>query len=309
MARQLRKRIVAVVAGLAMLVTALPGYTRAAEVDVQPLRLEVPVFKRVTTHIHRPADLKPGEKRPGVLLIGEPGCKLAAALAATQRVVAIHFSPAENVPPEFRSWEDGLGYAGQDAICLVLRHLLALAEVDKDNVGIVTFSFGIVGATGALARHEDLKVKFLIDWEGPSGPQNLPWVPPGHRIVRTHPATDQKFWSQRTASEFIKKVRCYYLRLQAEEDHVQSLGQNEHAIEMLNNATDGLCPWTRCNDNQPHIRYDQQHPEKESGKWFPGKPLRVDMEKRILQYVAEMTRMAPLKRSRELEGGLPKKGI
>jgi hypothetical protein len=60
------------------------------------LRLEVPVFRRVTTHVHRPADLKPGEKRPAVLLIGEPGCKLAGALAARQRLVATHFSPAEH---------------------------------------------------------------------------------------------------------------------------------------------------------------------------------------------------------------------
>ena len=274
-----------------MLLTALWDCARAAEVDVQPLRLEVPVFRRVTTHVHRPADLKPGEKRPAVLLIGEPGCKLAGALAAGQRLVATHFSPAENVPPEFRSWEDGLGHAGQDAIYLVLKHLVSLPEVDKDNVGIVTFSFGIVGATGALARHQDAQVKFLIDWEGPSGPQNLPWVPPGHRIVRTHPASDREFWKERTASEFIKKVRCYYLRLQAEEDHVQSLGKNQHAIEMLNNAAKGLCPWTRCNDNAPNILYDQEHPENERGKWFPGKPPRPEMEIRVLRYVAEMTRM------------------
>jgi len=286
-----------------MLVPLLSGSARAVEVDVQPLRLEVPVFRRVATHVHRPADLKPGEKRPGVLLVGEPGCKLAGALAARQRLVTAHFSPAENVPPEFRSWEEGLGHAGQDAIHLVLKHLLSLPEVDKDNVGMVTFSFGIVGATGALARHPDVEVKFLIDWEGPSGPQNLPSVPPGHRIVRTHPAADREFWKERTASEFIKKVRCYYLRLQAEEDHVQSLGKNEHAIEMLNNATGGLCPWTRCNDNPPNLLYDATHPEKESARWFPGKSPRAEMERRILRYVAEMAEFAPLKKDREPQSG------
>ncbi len=86
MTRQLRKRTTGIVGWLAMLVAAVPGWARAADVDVQPLRLEVPVFRQVTTHIHRPADLKPGEKRPGVLLVGEPGCKLAAALAARQRL-------------------------------------------------------------------------------------------------------------------------------------------------------------------------------------------------------------------------------
>jgi hypothetical protein len=190
-----------------------------------------------------------------------------------------------------------LGHAGQDAIAILLKHLLSLPEVDKDNVGLVTFSFGVVGGTGALARHPELQVKFLIDWEGPSGPQNLRWVPPGHKIVRNHPATDVAFWKERTASEFIKKIRCRYLRLQADEDHVQVLGENQHAIEMLNSATAGLCPWTRCNDNPPNIRYDAEHPEKERRRWFPGKPPRADMEKIILRYIGEMTRMPPLRSS------------
>jgi hypothetical protein len=215
-------------------------------------------------------------------------------LASTQRLVAAHFSPAENIPDEFRSWEEGLGHAGQDTIALLLKHLLSLPEVDKDNVGLVTFSFGVVGATGALARHPELRVKFLIDWEGPSGPQDLRWVPPGHRVVREHPATDEAFWRERMASEFIKNIRCRYLRVQSEEDHVQVLGKNQHAIEMLNNATRGQCPWTRCNGNLSNILYDAEHPEKEKGKWFPRKPPRADMEQIILGYVAEMTRMAPL---------------
>jgi hypothetical protein len=103
-------------------------------------------------------------------------------------------------------------------------------------------------------------VNFLIDWEGPSGPQNLRWVPPGHKVVREHPATDQAFWRERAASEFIKTVRCRYLRVQSEEDHVQVLGKNQHAIEMLNNATHGQCPWTRSNDNLPNILYDAHRP-------------------------------------------------
>jgi hypothetical protein len=253
---------------------------------VEPLRLAVPVYREVNTHIHRPSDLRPGEKRPAVLLIGGPGHQMAEALAKEQRLVCIHFSPAENIPAEFRGWEERLGHAGQDAIAIVLKHLLKLPEVDTNNVGLVTFSFGVVGGTGALARYPELQVKFLIDWEGPSGPQNLRWVPRDHKIVRNHLASDEAFWKERTASEFIKKVRCRYLRVQAETDHVQVLGQNQHAIEMLNNAADGLCPWTRCNDNPPNIRYDEKQP---NNKWLPGKPPRADMEKLIIRYVREMT--------------------
>jgi len=266
--------------------------------ETEPLRLAVPAYREVTTHIHRPENLKPGEKLPGVLIVGGPGCKLAASLVATQRLIAIHYSPAENLPPEFRGWEERLGHAGQDVVHLVLNRLLAQPEVDQQNVGIVTFSFGVVGATGALARHSDLDVKFLIDWEGPSGPQNLRWVPSNHKIVRNHPASDETFWKERTASEFIKKVRCRYLRVQSEVDHVQVLGQNQHAIEMLNNATRGLCLWTRCNDNLQNITYDEKRPENEKRKWLPGKLARSEMERLVLKHVHEMTQM-PVLRAKE----------
>ncbi len=78
----------------------------SAETMVEPLRLEVPTYRKVTTHIHRPENLKRGEKLPVVLIVGGPGCKLAAALAETQRLIAIHYSPAENLPPEFHGWKE-----------------------------------------------------------------------------------------------------------------------------------------------------------------------------------------------------------
>ena len=75
---------------------------------------------------------------------------------------------------------------------------------------------------------------------------------------------------------------------------MQVLGRNQHAIEMLNNAAAGLCPWTRCNDNPPNIRYDAGHPENEKSKWLPGKPPRDVIEKLTLKYIAEMARMPAL---------------
>ena len=289
----LKNRMIAFRPGLIACVLLL-GADRLLSAETDLLRLAVPAYREVTTHIHRPENLKPGEKLPGVVIVGGPGCKLAATLADTQRLIAIHYSPAENLPPEFRGWEERLGHAGQEVVHLVLQRLLSLSEVDQQNMGIVTFSFGVVGATGALARHSDLDVKFLIDWEGPSGPQNLRWVPPGHKIVRNHPASDEAFWKERTASEFIKQVRCRYLRVQSEVDHVQVLGQNQHAIEMLNNAAAGLCPWTRCNNNPPNILYDEKRPENEKSKWLPGKLARSEMENLVLKYVEEMTQLPGL---------------
>jgi hypothetical protein len=261
---------------------------------VEELRIDVPVYRVIKTHVHRPKGLKPGERLPALLIIGHNRCKLATNLSTAQRIVCVHFSPTENIPAEFRAWEDAFGHAGQDAIALLLKHLLALPEVNKENTGIATMSFGVVGATGALARHPDLHVKFLIDWEGPSGPQNLRWIPSDHRVVRNHPVTDEQFWKERTASEFVKRIQCRYLRIQAETDHVQTLGSNQHAIEMLNNATKGMCPWTRCNNNPPNTLYNEGQPEDEKGKWLPGRSPPIEVEKLICEYGKEMIRMPPL---------------
>ena len=40
--------------------------------------------------------------------------------------------------------------------------------MDTNNVGVVSFSFGITTAAGCLGRHPELEVKYLIDVEGPS---------------------------------------------------------------------------------------------------------------------------------------------
>jgi hypothetical protein len=147
-----------------------------------------------------------------------------------------------------------------------------------------------------IARHRDLRVKYLIDWEGPSGPQNLKWIPEDKlpEGARNHPADDTTFWGERTASEFVKTLRCRYLRIQAETDHVQVWGKNRHAIEMLNNATASGCPWTRCNENQPNQIYDEQHPEKERAKWLPGSSSHDQVDELIVKYLGEMVGMPPL---------------
>jgi len=274
----------------------------SAEAVVQPLRLQVPVYREVSTHIHRPQGLKPGEKRPCILFVypgkvGEFGCKMPAELSATQGLVTTHFSAADNLPAEFNAaGREGLGHAGQDAVYTLLKHLLSLPEVDKENVGIVTHSGGIVTATGALARHPDIQVKFLIDWEGPSGFQGSPPDKKylGFQGPRGSPP-DKKYAEERAASEFIKRIRCCYLRVQGEIDHAQRGMNNQHAIEMLNNAAGGTCPWTRCNNNKPNILYDEKHPENEKSKWFPGRLDPRETDKLIAGYIAEMIKMPPPK--------------
>ncbi|MCX7609111.1 MAG: hypothetical protein N2049_07845, partial [Anaerolineales bacterium] len=60
------------------------------------------------------------------------------------------------------------GFIHQDGLAEVIRFAATLPGIDPANIGLVTYSYGITMGAGALARHPDLPVKFLIDWEGPA---------------------------------------------------------------------------------------------------------------------------------------------
>ncbi len=161
--------------------------------------------------------------------------------------------------------EDNNGYIHQDGLAAVIEYAAALPEVDSDQIGLVSYSYGITMAAGALARYLKLPVRFLIDWEGPANRNDTGGCDEdnlGHLVG--HPCDDEDFWSQREASSFALKMQLPYLRLQSEQDHVQP--DNGHALLMISNATaekyggHGRSPWTRLNDLVPNTVYAQDDP-------------------------------------------------
>lgn len=64
--------------------------------------------------------------------------------------------------------EDKNGHIQQDGLAAVVEAITTNPRVDPDRIGMLSYSFGITMASGALARHPDLPVRFLIDWEGPA---------------------------------------------------------------------------------------------------------------------------------------------
>ena len=62
------------------------------------------------------------------------------------------------------------GYVHQDDLKTIVDFVSGLSFVQKDDIGILSYSFGIALATGALARYPEMPVAFLIDWEGPASP-------------------------------------------------------------------------------------------------------------------------------------------
>ena len=158
--------------------------------------------------------------------------------------------------------EDDGGFVQQDGLAAVIRFAASLSDVDPAAIGLVSYSYGVTMATGALARHPDLSVLFVIDWEGPANRDDTGGCGKdkvGH--LQGHPCSDEGFWSEREASTFILELRIPYQRLQSREDHAQP--DVDHALLLLANATSeeygghGRAPWTRLNDLEPNRVYTQ----------------------------------------------------
>lgn len=181
--------------------------------------------------------------------------------------------------------EDYDGYLQQDGLAEVIRFTSSLPGVDASRIGLVTFSYGITMGAGALARHPDLPVAFLLDWEGPANRDDTGGCDGSGREYLKASCSDEAFWAQHEASTFIAQIRVPYQRLQSEKDHVQP--DNTHAIVMVNSAVNGGVPWVRLNDLPPNQTYDPANPPamltEEQARLLP---------QLMLQYIAELFDLA-----------------
>jgi hypothetical protein len=113
-------------------------------------------------------------------------------------------------------------------------------------------------ASGALARHPDLQVQFLIDWEGPADRYDTTLGCQPDQRIDWPDCNNDTAWAEREALAFIAQIDVPYLRLQSAQDHVQP--DVSHAIEMVNAAIRGGAPWVRLNNLPPNQTYDLQNP-------------------------------------------------
>lgn len=173
--------------------------------------------------------------------------------------------------------EDDNGFIHQDGLTEIIRFAATLPEVDASRIGLVSYSYGVTMATGALARYPDLAILFYLDWEGPANRNDTGGCDAdklGH--LQGRPCDDEAFWSEREASTFILSINVPYLRLQSRVDHVQP--DNDHALLLIANATaaeyggNGQSPWTRLNDLAPNRVYTVQTPP-----WLPAKDLNLQI--------------------------------
>lgn len=273
------------------------------------------------------ADLYPGESFPAVVQVsGGLGAGESGNLhLADDGFVELHFNPEGRgmlYPSEGE--EDYNGFAHQDDLKAVIEYALTLPNVEQDNLGVITGSYGITMGAGCLGRYPDLPVKYLVDVEGPSGsfvtckePWSLDEDPSNDQVDATYgifghwslyrdpsPA-NEAWWSEREALRYIGDIRCRYLRMQAEWDHAQPPNeqwpgfdypplwyQNKFADDMVNQAVAGSSPWVRVNrlplGNLPNQTYSRENPPV----WYSGAITDYPGEQGLA--VVEMANMPPL---------------
>jgi hypothetical protein len=213
------------------------------------VELKSPTGHTLPCRLHVPHE---GGPFPGVLML--PG-GLAGANALegptsviTPQCFARNGFAAMSVTPSGREGALGLenwnGPEHQQEVLSALRVLANHPLVDASNIIIVSISFGLVLALGALSYAPDHaeQVRGVIDWEGP-----------GHRrwfagLEKNGFLSDPQFWEHREGVELVKALKCPYYRLQSSHDHVH--GDNpEIGLEMVRAATHAGVPVVAFNGN------------------------------------------------------------
>ena len=243
-----------------------------------------------------------GGRLPALVLVpggrGSSGTFLRPAPGGSQaQEIADHGLQVVVFDPDGRGrsggQEDDGGFVQQDGLAAVIRFAASLSQVDPARIALVSYSYGVTMATGALARHPDLPVLFYIDWEGPANREDTGGCGKdkvGH--LQGVSCTDESFWAQREASTFILSLRIPYQRLQSSQDHAQP--DADHALLLIANATaqeyggHGQAPWTRLNDLEPNQVYTAEN--------MPTLPPRnANLQQQVGDYALELLgRFAPI---------------
>ncbi|MCI5156982.1 MAG: hypothetical protein D3906_00820 [Candidatus Electrothrix sp. AUS1_2] len=224
-------------------------------------------------HFHYP--VVQGDVPAVVFVPGGPSCgtdydksgaEIQPDILAALGFAVVHYDPSGR--GKTGGEENFWGTEHQDELVDVLRWVHARPEVRKNSLTILSFSIGITISAGALARHADELsfVSMLFDWEGPSNRFNIT-KNDTHPPLQSFPTSDNTFWREREACRFIDKITCGYFRYQAQQDHMQG-SRKEHALELMNLATQGGAAWTQLNHNPRNILYSVPVADE---CWIPSK--------------------------------------
>ncbi|GDX81089.1 hypothetical protein LBMAG42_29000 [Deltaproteobacteria bacterium] len=146
--------------------------------------------------------------------------------------------------------DDHSGPVQQAGLRAMIDWAVAQDKIADDQVGVVTYSAGLMLAAPALVTGPH-KAKFLFDWEGPPSKDFLRgcW-PGGDGVAFRHPCVDPAYWAERDALIALPKLTIPYWRMQASVDHHGGTSHG-HVSSAVEAAASGVAPWVRLNDLPP----------------------------------------------------------
>jgi pimeloyl-ACP methyl ester carboxylesterase len=198
-------------------------------------------------------------RRPGLVLVPgslSPGSDYFGVTGITERFARAGYAAVEFDPDgrgDSGGSEDCNGPAQQDGLAAIISYAATSSVVDPSRIVVACFCYGLALAVGTLARHPELPVRLLVDWEGPAWRDEIKRLAPFRDRRIEDLRGEDAWWREREPAELLPSVAVPYQRVQSDPDHAQA--SVEHALELLRLATtpehrgEGRSPWTRLNGN------------------------------------------------------------
>ena len=238
---------------------------RMRQVRVEELELMSSVGYRLKAKLWLPELVS--EPCAGLVLLGDGDSGIAAAVDAVAPLTAPELAHAgwavvalDLAGRGGSLGEDDHGGAehADDVRCAV-SWLAERPEVDAARIGLVGLGLGApVAVAGAAAGAE---VAWVLDWEGPVDRETLLSVHPEASLG----VDDATWWSDRDTLRQLAELRCGYVRMQSEDDHLnpEELRHAQRALFTLAHSSRSASAWFQIND---HPRGDA--PARP--QWLPG---------------------------------------
>ena len=224
---------------------------RLAPTRIHAIGLRSPEGHSLPARLHTPQGSGPW---PGVLLVpggldGARSLESPRCVLPAQRLARAGFSVGVFTPSGREGCSgsaDCNGPLHQEECGAALQALVKHPLVRSGPVSILTLSFGLVMALGALRRRSDLSgsVGLLVDWEGPGSRRwfeaaRIGWDP-----------GDDAFWEPREGIRLVEGLSVPYHRFQSCWDHVHG-PDTEIGWEMVQAAARAATATVSLNGHAP----------------------------------------------------------
>jgi len=222
-----------------------------------------------------PGGISPGSQSFGITGIADRFARIGFRVA--------HFDPDGR--GESGGIEDFGGPVHQVGLAGVVRMAASDEAVDAARLAVLSFDAGALMATGAVARHPELSVRLLIDWEGPVTRADVAkvLVSGADGDAASLAGHDETWWREREPARWLPRVRVPYLRMQGDPDHAGLDPSRAVTAVRLAAASrfggKGRAPWVRLNGDAPNCPS-----EPPDGRWLPAMPAEVA----ALSYLVEL---------------------